>query len=238
MLTTTLPPDRILRWKTGGYLDIPLDLLFVAMTPVTVLDVLTAMLLERKILLVSAFVSVLTTVGEGLKALIAPLTWPHVYAPYLPSSIVDCLQCPTPYIFGLQLSVFEALEDHIFDDLDVFVVHLDPNRTHDVPRVSSRGTTRITKKHDHHEKDHEDNTCVHHLGQNRRQNSNHTACLPRAIREPLLTQVMSLVAAPLVHCDAVVPPRALHSPNKGPEAWRFPQAALRQVFRTTWQTMM
>lgn len=86
------------------YVDFSMEELFSCLSVEHVIDLITCMLLERQIVLVSSRYSVLTSVGETLKSLIAPLEWSHVFAPILPKSMLECLQCPTPYLFGVHSS--------------------------------------------------------------------------------------------------------------------------------------
>ncbi|OQR93134.1 hypothetical protein THRCLA_08539 [Thraustotheca clavata] len=78
--------------------------------------------LERKILFVSSYISVLTTVAEACKTLLAPLQWPHVYAPLLPPNMLECLHCPTPFVFGVHSSMLESVNGYIQDDEEAIVV--------------------------------------------------------------------------------------------------------------------
>ncbi|KAI9915272.1 hypothetical protein PsorP6_008149 [Peronosclerospora sorghi] len=89
-------------------LDHSIRLLFDTLDVSTVLLVFTAALLENRILLVSSYLSVLMKVAESLRALMHPLSWPHVYLPVLPRRMHQYLECPTPFIFGAEK---QALED-------------------------------------------------------------------------------------------------------------------------------
>ncbi|OWZ24465.1 hypothetical protein PHMEG_000474 [Phytophthora megakarya] len=89
-------------------LDHSVRLLFDTLDVSTVLLVFTAALLENRILLVSSYLSVLMKVGESLRALMHPLSWPHVYLPVLPRRMLQYLECPTPFIFGAEK---QALDD-------------------------------------------------------------------------------------------------------------------------------
>lgn len=96
-----------------NYVDFSMEELFNCLSIESVVALVTCMLLERQVVLLSSRYSVLTCVGETLKSLIAPLVWSHVFAPILPKSMLECLQCPTPYLFGVhssyQKELFEML---------------------------------------------------------------------------------------------------------------------------------
>ncbi|GAB9468818.1 Myotubularin-related protein 13 [Globisporangium polare] len=105
-LSTSLP-------NLANYVDFSMEELFNCLSIENVVALVTCMLLERQVVLLSSRYSVLTCVGETLKSLIAPLVWSHVFAPILPKSMLECLQCPTPYLFGVhssyQKELFEML---------------------------------------------------------------------------------------------------------------------------------
>ena len=45
------------------------------------------------------------------RSLLQPLSWSHVYVPLLPRRMAaDLLQCPTPFILGLEASTARELE--------------------------------------------------------------------------------------------------------------------------------
>ncbi|RLN74283.1 hypothetical protein BBJ28_00006234 [Nothophytophthora sp. Chile5] len=93
------------------YVDFSMEELFSCLSVEHVVALVTCMLLERQVVLVSSRYSVLTSVGETLKSLLAPLQWSHVFAPILPNSMLECLQCPTPYLFGVHASYRAELRD-------------------------------------------------------------------------------------------------------------------------------
>ncbi|CAI5736923.1 unnamed protein product [Hyaloperonospora brassicae] len=98
------PDDRTSLTALDDYVDFSMEEIFSCLSVEHVVALVTCMLLERQIVLVSSRYSVLTAVGETLKSLIAPLEWSHVFAPILPKSMLECLQCPTPYLFGVHAS--------------------------------------------------------------------------------------------------------------------------------------
>ncbi|EQC28334.1 hypothetical protein SDRG_13882 [Saprolegnia diclina VS20] len=89
-------------------LGFSLHLLFDTLDVSNVLTVFTAVLLECRVLLISSQYTVLALVAETLRTLIAPLNWPHVYVPVLPGRMLDYLQCPTPFLFGVQKDLLDA----------------------------------------------------------------------------------------------------------------------------------
>ncbi|KAK0587053.1 hypothetical protein LWI29_016603 [Acer saccharum] len=88
------------------------------------IQLFTAVLLERRILLRSNKYSLLTLVSEAICHLIYPFRWQHVYIPLLFFSGVDYIDAPTPYMMGLHSGV-----DASYLTMDgVVVVDLEYNR--------------------------------------------------------------------------------------------------------------
>ncbi|ETV93887.1 hypothetical protein H310_12232 [Aphanomyces invadans] len=109
--------------------EITIQTLFTCLAPPHVLQVVAAILCERKVLLISSHVSVLTTVAETFRLLLRPLEWPHVFAPVLPECMVDCLHCPTPFVFGVHRAGSATALDIVQDsDSTIVVVDLDHDR--------------------------------------------------------------------------------------------------------------
>jgi hypothetical protein len=85
------------------------------------------LLTDSPMIVVSSNLSVMSTFCYSLVSLIAPLEWHHMFAPVLPASCLESVQCPTPYIVGIhrlllpQISGCET-EGHIFIDLDARAV--------------------------------------------------------------------------------------------------------------------
>ncbi|OQR89910.1 hypothetical protein THRCLA_09519, partial [Thraustotheca clavata] len=101
-----------------------MHLLFDTLDVSNLLTVFTGVLLECRILLISSQYTVLALVAETLRTLISPLTWPHVYVPVLPGRMLDYLQCPTPFLFGVQK---DLLDENLLSELgdEVLCVDLD-----------------------------------------------------------------------------------------------------------------
>ncbi|KAG3083992.1 hypothetical protein PI124_g10573 [Phytophthora idaei] len=110
--TATTSQDNVTSLSAlDHYVDFSMEELFSCLSVEHVVSLATCMLLERQVVLVSSRYSVLTSVGETLKSLIAPLEWSHVFAPILPKSMLECLQCPTPYLFGVHSSYRAELRE-------------------------------------------------------------------------------------------------------------------------------
>ncbi|XP_059148527.1 DENN domain-containing protein 2A-like isoform X2 [Physella acuta] len=85
--------------------------------------VFSSIVMERRVLLCSSNLSVLTQTVHALAALLYPFHWQHVYVPLLPPEMLDVVCAPMPYILGV-LSAFlpQVLK---MDVEEVFIVDLD-----------------------------------------------------------------------------------------------------------------
>ncbi|KAE8998063.1 hypothetical protein PR002_g18850 [Phytophthora rubi] len=104
--------------------DFKLSDLFDCLSLTNVLRLFAFVLLEKKIVLVASSYTILLSVGEALRSLLHPLVWSHVYVPVLPLALKDCLQCPTPFIFGLHDS-YVRRSDMPRPSHDLVIVNLD-----------------------------------------------------------------------------------------------------------------
>ena len=86
-----------------------------------VVELLMACLTEQKILFFSRSFSRLTDGCLGLISLMFPMRYTHVFIPILPSSLIEVLATPTPFIIGLHSSH----RAETCDLLDVIKVDLD-----------------------------------------------------------------------------------------------------------------
>ena len=76
-------------------------LIYALLSPHLIARVVCHILLERKIVFVCSNKTTLVYVAEYFRSVLEPvLTWPHVYAPVLPDSMLTNLECPTPFIMG------------------------------------------------------------------------------------------------------------------------------------------
>ncbi len=108
-------------------IDFSFQQLFTCLEIDDIVDIFLLLLLERRVLFISSYYSVLTIVAESFKALLFPLEWNHVYIPILPKSdiqrvLVDEADC-RPYIVGIHSSYayqkgFPILQKVCIVDLD------------------------------------------------------------------------------------------------------------------------
>ncbi len=101
------------------------ELLLKTLKPEKIIYLITALLLERKIVLIKEDFGDIALIMESLVELLAPLKWNFVFITYLTPKLVDCLDAPFPYIIGVSRKVWddhcvtrEAPEDIIVFDID------------------------------------------------------------------------------------------------------------------------
>lgn len=91
-----------------------------------VMSLFTAVMTDHKILFQSKSYSLLHESCHALTSLMYPFIYSHVYIPLLPSSLLEVLSSPTPFIMG----VHSSLRNEVEDLLDVIVVDLDGGFIH------------------------------------------------------------------------------------------------------------
>jgi myotubularin-related protein 5/13 len=96
MTDVQLPPPEGL-----PFLDVPLRVLFSALSIDQILLVFRGLLLEERTFLISSSKTVLTYAAEAISALLYPFKWSNIYAPVLPRHLLDFTHSPTPFLIGL-----------------------------------------------------------------------------------------------------------------------------------------
>ncbi|XP_046546111.1 DENN domain-containing protein 2B-like isoform X2 [Haliotis rubra] len=92
------------------------------------IKVFSSLMMERRILLCSNSLSILTLATQTVHALVAllyPFSWQHIYIPILPSDMIEVCTSPTPFLIGILTShlpqvmeLEELLEEVVIVDLD------------------------------------------------------------------------------------------------------------------------
>ncbi|XP_022691130.1 DENN domain-containing protein 1B-like isoform X3 [Varroa jacobsoni] len=86
----------------------------------------TAMLHERRIVIVSRRLNRLSSCVQAANLLIYPMQWQHLFIPVLPLAVVDTLNAPMPYLIGVPSSTWERVRQSELGD--VVVYHADQNK--------------------------------------------------------------------------------------------------------------
>ena len=78
-------------------------------------------------MVVSSKVERLTPVLEGLRSLLFPMQWPHVYISNLFLALADFINAPMPFLIGVLRHVFADLD--VPDDVMVVDIDIDEVRS-------------------------------------------------------------------------------------------------------------
>lgn len=81
------------------------EFLFRSLSIENILVVYTALMLERKIVLISSHKALLSHCSFALLSLLYPLCWPHVFIPIVPESMKTVVEAPYPFFIGLEESI-------------------------------------------------------------------------------------------------------------------------------------
>jgi hypothetical protein len=86
--------------------------LFECLSYQNILFLLTAILSERQIVLITSQYSLLTLTAEAILSFIFPLKWTHVYIPILPQQLLGVLAAPLPFLVGIHSSFLPETDLH------------------------------------------------------------------------------------------------------------------------------
>ncbi|XP_075995603.1 DENN domain-containing protein 3 [Genypterus blacodes] len=118
-------------------IDMDLHLPFLCFTHTTLLQVLSSVLLEQRLVFFSADWARLTLVAESLLLYLQPLSWQHPYVPVLSSGMLDFLMAPTAFLMGCHISHIEEVaaetEDLILVNIDEGIIETSWSETVDLP---------------------------------------------------------------------------------------------------------
>ncbi|XP_078477925.1 DENN domain-containing protein 3 [Lampetra planeri] len=120
-------------------IDIDLHLPFLCFTHTTLLQVLSCLLQEQRLVFFSADWAKLTLVAESLLLYLQPLSWQHPYVPVLARGMLDFLMAPTAFLMGCHISHFEEVaaetEDLILVNVDEGIIQSSCSETLSLPTL-------------------------------------------------------------------------------------------------------
>ncbi|XP_062868526.1 suppression of tumorigenicity 5 protein isoform X2 [Trichomycterus rosablanca] len=102
------------------------DSLFSCLSVRQVVCVFASLLLERRVIFVADKLSALSSCVHAVVALLYPFSWQHTFIPVLPTSMVDIVCCPTPFLVGILSSSLPKLKDLPVEE--ALMVHLGTDR--------------------------------------------------------------------------------------------------------------
>nr|XP_021484646.1 DENN domain-containing protein 3 isoform X2 [Meriones unguiculatus] len=90
-------------------IDLDLHLPLLCFRPEKVLQILTCILTEQRIVFFSSDWALLTLIAECFLAYLHPLQWQHTFVPILSGQMLDFVMAPTSFLMGCHLDHFEEV---------------------------------------------------------------------------------------------------------------------------------
>ncbi|XP_068180590.1 DENN domain-containing protein 3-like [Antennarius striatus] len=135
-LTIVLPSKED---KDLPTIDLDLHLPFFCFRPLELLQVLSCLLQERRVVLFSDDWARLTLVAESFLLFLQPLSWQQPYVPVLARGMLDFLMVPTAFLMGCHLSHFKEIaaetDDLILVNIDRGSVSTSCCEVFDLPEI-------------------------------------------------------------------------------------------------------
>ncbi|XP_067856286.1 DENN domain-containing protein 3-like isoform X2 [Heptranchias perlo] len=128
------PPEDI----DSPVIDLGLHVPFLCFKPETVLQILTYILTERRLVFFSSNWPLLTLVTECFVHFLYPLQWRHPYIPVLANQMLDLVMAPTVFLMGCHSRHFETInevEELVLVDIDNGTVLTTQHRGLETPHL-------------------------------------------------------------------------------------------------------
>ncbi|CAN9514261.1 unnamed protein product [Ophioblennius macclurei] len=146
-LTITLPSSED---KNQPALDLDLHLPFICFKPQQLLLILSCLLQEQRVVLLSADWSRLTLVAESFLVFLQPLSWQQPYVPVLARGMLDFLMAPTAFLMGCHLNHFAEVaaetDDLILINIDNGSVSCSSSDTVNLPAIPQEAAECFTQR--------------------------------------------------------------------------------------------
>lgn len=84
--------------------------LLTTIDPFTIVTILMALLMERRVIFISRKLSTLSSCVQAAVALLYPFSWQHVFIPVLPLGMIQFVCAPVPFVVGLLTSHLPELQ--------------------------------------------------------------------------------------------------------------------------------
>ncbi|XP_058502765.1 DENN domain-containing protein 3-like [Solea solea] len=131
-------------------IDLDLHLPFLCFKPQQLLQVLSCLLQEQRVVLFSSDWARLTLVAESLLLILQPLSWQQPYVPVLARGMLDFLMAPTAFLMGCHLSHFKEVaaetDDLILINIDSGGVSTSCSDTVDLPHIPPAAADCFTQR--------------------------------------------------------------------------------------------
>eukprot|EP00794_Sanderia_malayensis_P016102 gene16102-17723_t len=90
---------------------------FAAILPEVMVELFVSMLFERRILVTSKKLSLVTAIVHGSVSLLYPMQWQHIFVPVLPPKLLDFCCAPMPFLLGVHSSMMNTVRQMPLDDI-------------------------------------------------------------------------------------------------------------------------
>uniref|UniRef100_A0A8C8RQW8 DENN domain containing 2B n=1 Tax=Pelusios castaneus TaxID=367368 RepID=A0A8C8RQW8_9SAUR len=87
------------------------ECLFKCLSIRQIIKIFASLLLERRVIFIADKLNTLSSCSHAVVALLYPFSWQHTFIPVLPSSMIDIVCCPTPFLVGLLSSSLPKLKE-------------------------------------------------------------------------------------------------------------------------------
>ncbi|XP_067396852.1 DENN domain-containing protein 2B [Emydura macquarii macquarii] len=87
------------------------ECLFKCLSIRQIIRIFASLLLERRVIFIADKLNTLSSCSHAVVALLYPFSWQHTFIPVLPSSMIDIVCCPTPFLVGLLSSSLPKLKE-------------------------------------------------------------------------------------------------------------------------------
>ncbi|XP_065258403.1 DENN domain-containing protein 2B isoform X4 [Emys orbicularis] len=87
------------------------ECLFKCLSVRQIIRIFASLLLERRVIFIADKLNTLSSCSHAVVALLYPFSWQHTFIPVLPSSMIDIVCCPTPFLVGLLSSSLPKLKE-------------------------------------------------------------------------------------------------------------------------------
>ncbi|XP_061466337.1 DENN domain-containing protein 2B isoform X1 [Rhineura floridana] len=87
------------------------ECLFKCLSIRQIIRIFASLLLERRVIFIADKLSTLSSCSHAVVALLYPFSWQHTFIPVLPSSMIDIVCCPTPFLVGLLSNSLPKLKE-------------------------------------------------------------------------------------------------------------------------------
>ncbi|XP_047639109.1 DENN domain-containing protein 3 isoform X4 [Phacochoerus africanus] len=120
-------------------IDLDLHLPLLCFRPEKVLQILTCLLTERRLVFFSSSWALLTLVAECFMAFLHPLQWQHTFVPILSGQMLDFVMAPTSFLMGCHLDHFAEVSKEadglILINIDTGSISSSNSEDADVPDI-------------------------------------------------------------------------------------------------------